>query len=83
MPKFQIKYAGNGRLENAEWETIECNTLEQANLEAWQMASEDFNDHCYAYLDEDEMTGLSEEEQEQIWHETSEMVIAYDARPYQ
>ena len=77
MPKYQIKYAGNGRTDGCEWETIEAKSLE-----AWQRATDDFENYAHGYIDDDDMLGLSEDEKSDEWFQVCESVIDYQAREF-
>lgn len=82
MPKYEIRYSGNGRAYDQEWETIEAKSLDEASLEAWQRARDDFEGYAWGYIDDDELQGLDDEEKAQVWHDVAESIIDYEAREY-
>jgi hypothetical protein len=82
--KFQVKYAlggGYGGTDNCDWETIEANSLEEAERAAYEMACEVYEsqqptDFAEEYPDADD------EELAELEAEDRESWIDYIAQPY-
>lgn len=87
MATFYIRYAlagGFGGVENADWEKIDCNNLEEAESTAYQAACDEYDNYeglhglrtVEQIMEEDE---LSEEEAEEEWREEREGWLDYEA----